>query len=52
MLTCYDLRFPEGALSLRRKGAEIIAYPSAFTMQTGASAALLPSLLYAITYRA
>lgn len=35
MLTCYDLRFPEGALSLRRKGAEIIAYPSAFTMQTG-----------------
>ena len=26
------LRFPEGALSLRRKGAEIIAYPSAFTM--------------------
>lgn len=35
MLCCYDLRFPEGALSLRRQGAELIAYPSAFTMQTG-----------------
>lgn len=35
MLTCYDLRFPEAALSLRRRGADIIAYPSAFTMKTG-----------------
>lgn len=46
MLTCYDLRFPEGALALRRKGAEIIAYPSAFTMQTGT---LISLLLSAVT---
>jgi hypothetical protein len=35
LLTCYDLRFPEVAIMLRRKGAEIIAYPSAFTSSTG-----------------
>ncbi|KAF9154938.1 Nitrilase, partial [Linnemannia schmuckeri] len=32
---CYDLRFPEMALALRRKGAEILTYPSAFTIKTG-----------------
>ncbi|GAA6023682.1 hypothetical protein JCM11491_005271 [Sporobolomyces phaffii] len=32
---CYDLRFPEGALALRRKGAQLIAYNSAFTARTG-----------------
>jgi predicted amidohydrolase len=32
---CYDLRFPEMFLTLRRAGAEIIMLPSAFTMQTG-----------------
>jgi predicted amidohydrolase len=32
---CYDLRFPELALALRRKGAEILTYPSAFTIKTG-----------------
>ncbi|KAF9314953.1 Carbon-nitrogen hydrolase [Linnemannia elongata] len=32
---CYDLRFPEMALALRRKGAEILTYPSAFTVKTG-----------------
>ncbi|BGP36339.1 Carbon-nitrogen hydrolase [Rhodotorula kratochvilovae] len=35
LLTCYDLRFPEAALSLRRRGAHVIAYPSAFTLTTG-----------------
>ncbi|GAA6002820.1 hypothetical protein JCM10207_007698 [Rhodosporidiobolus poonsookiae] len=35
LLTCYDLRFPEVSLSLRRRGAEIITYPSAFTTRTG-----------------
>ncbi|GAA6057909.1 hypothetical protein JCM3770_002199 [Rhodotorula araucariae] len=35
LLTCYDLRFPEPALSLRRRGAQVIAYPSAFTLTTG-----------------
>lgn len=35
LLTCYDLRFPEPSLSLRRRGAEIITYPSAFTIRTG-----------------
>ncbi|KAF9921425.1 Carbon-nitrogen hydrolase [Linnemannia zychae] len=32
---CYDLRFPELAHALRRKGAEILTYPSAFTVKTG-----------------
>lgn len=34
-LICFDLRFPEPALRLRRWGAEIITYPSAFTVPTG-----------------
>ncbi|KAK9481227.1 carbon-nitrogen hydrolase [Lipomyces japonicus] len=32
---CYDIRFPEHALRLRTLGAEIITYPSAFTVKTG-----------------
>jgi nitrilase len=32
---CYDVRFPEMFLSLRRAGAELIFLPSAFTLQTG-----------------
>ncbi|KAI5309183.1 Carbon-nitrogen hydrolase [Ascosphaera atra] len=32
---CFDLRFPEISLSLRRQGAQIITYPSAFTVPTG-----------------
>ncbi|KAI8350425.1 nitrilase [Mortierella sp. GBAus27b] len=32
---CYDLRFPELALDLRRQGADILTYPSAFTIKTG-----------------
>ncbi len=32
---CYDLRFPELFLALRRAGAELIMLPSAFTMPTG-----------------
>jgi nitrilase len=32
---CYDLRFPELFLALRRRGAELIVLPSAFTVQTG-----------------
>ncbi|KAK3375688.1 carbon-nitrogen hydrolase [Lasiosphaeria ovina] len=32
---CFDLRFPEIAISLRRQGADIITYPSAFTVPTG-----------------
>ncbi|KAM6894477.1 deaminated glutathione amidase isoform 2-T3 [Lycodopsis pacificus] len=34
---CYDLRFPELSLALRRHGAEILTYPSAFTEATGAA---------------
>ncbi|XP_041841076.1 deaminated glutathione amidase isoform X1 [Melanotaenia boesemani] len=34
---CYDLRFPELSLSLQRNGAEILTYPSAFTVATGAA---------------
>lgn len=37
LLTCYDLRFPEVSLMLRKAGAEIIVYPSAFTIKTGAA---------------
>jgi nitrilase len=32
---CYDLRFPELFQALARKGAEVFAVPSAFTLQTG-----------------
>jgi deaminated glutathione amidase len=32
---CYDLRFAELFLALRKKGAELIMLPSAFTLQTG-----------------
>ncbi|KIW26565.1 uncharacterized protein PV07_09650 [Cladophialophora immunda] len=34
-LICFDLRFPEPALRLRRQGADILLYPSAFTVPTG-----------------
>ena len=34
-LICFDLRFPEPAIALRRQGASIITYPSAFTVPTG-----------------
>lgn len=36
-LTCYDIRFGEVAQILRKRGAELIAYPSAFTVRTGAA---------------
>ena len=32
---CYDIRFGEMFLSLRRKGAELIFVPAAFTVPTG-----------------
>lgn len=32
---CYDIRFPELSLKLREKGAQILCFPSAFTMKTG-----------------
>ena len=34
---CYDLRFPEMALHLRRLGADVLTFPSAFTTRTGAA---------------
>lgn len=34
---CYDIRFPETCISLRKGGANIITYPSAFTTKTGES---------------
>ncbi|GAB7350851.1 hypothetical protein MBLNU459_g1381t2 [Dothideomycetes sp. NU459] len=36
-LICFDLRFPEIALALKRQKADIITYPSAFTPTTGAA---------------
>ncbi|KAG8820299.1 Carbon-nitrogen hydrolase [Serendipita sp. 399] len=35
LLTCYDLRFPEPSLLLLEQGAQILTYPSAFTIKTG-----------------
>ena len=35
MMICFDLRFPEMALRLRRQGAQLLVYPSAFTVPTG-----------------
>ena len=32
---CYDLRFPEFSQALTRAGAQILTYPSAFTVKTG-----------------
>ncbi|XP_023345807.1 nitrilase and fragile histidine triad fusion protein NitFhit isoform X2 [Eurytemora carolleeae] len=32
---CYDIRFPELSSGLRAQGAEILTYPSAFTVPTG-----------------
>lgn len=32
---CFDMRFPEISLALRRMGSDIITYPSAFTVPTG-----------------
>ena len=34
---CYDVRFPEQSQLLRRYGAQMICYPSAFTPLTGAA---------------
>lgn len=35
MMVCYDLRFPELALALRKQGADFLTAPSAFTYITG-----------------
>lgn len=32
---CYDVRFPEFAISLAKAGADILSYPSSFTIPTG-----------------
>ena len=32
---CFDMRFPEIGLSLRRQNSQIIVFPSAFTIPTG-----------------
>ncbi|ODV63213.1 putative hydrolase [Ascoidea rubescens DSM 1968] len=34
---CYDVRFPELALKLRSRGAQILTFPSAFNTKTGAA---------------
>ncbi|KAI9489102.1 nitrilase, putative [Zychaea mexicana] len=33
--TCYDLRFAELSIAQRRRGADILTFPSAFTVKTG-----------------
>lgn len=32
---CYDMRFPELSLKLRSQGAQLLTFPSAWTMKTG-----------------
>lgn len=32
---CFDLRFPQVAIAFKRQAADIITYPSAFTIPTG-----------------
>lgn len=32
---CYDLRFSELSIAQRRRGADILTFPSAFTVKTG-----------------
>lgn len=32
---CYDLRFAELSIHQRRQGAQILTFPSAFTVKTG-----------------
>lgn len=32
---CYDLRFPELSIAQRNRGAELLTFPSAFTIKTG-----------------
>lgn len=32
---CYDIRFPESPILLKKQGAQIITYPSAFAVATG-----------------
>ncbi|CAG8626832.1 11749_t:CDS:2, partial [Racocetra fulgida] len=34
-MICYDLRFPELSIELRKRGADVLAYPAAFTVKTG-----------------
>lgn len=34
-MICFDLRFPEIALALKRQKADLLLYPSAFTVPTG-----------------
>ena len=34
-LICFDLRFAEVALALKRMGVQVLTYPSAFTPETG-----------------
>ncbi|CAK8689988.1 unnamed protein product [Clavelina lepadiformis] len=35
LMICYDIRFPQISTTLRERGAEILTYPSAFTVPTG-----------------
>lgn len=35
LMICYDIRFPEISQTLRLKGAQILTYPSVFTVKTG-----------------
>lgn len=42
LMTCYDIRFPWLSDLLRGRGAQMLTYPSAFTVETGAFSTLRP----------
>ncbi|KAJ7503510.1 carbon-nitrogen hydrolase [Mycena galericulata] len=48
---CYDIRFPELHVILRRKGADVITIPSAFTVPTGRAHWYTLLRAVAITYQ-
>ena len=37
LAVCYDLRFPELSIALCRRGANVLTFPSAFTVATGSA---------------
>jgi len=39
---CYDIRFPELSMIMRREGAKLLVYPGAFNMTTGPPLTLTP----------
>lgn len=43
-MICFDLRFPEISLSLKRQHADILLYPSAFTVPYALTPTTFPEI--------